>query len=180
MKINLPHDNKKKLRGFAMTEPVELKKYANRRLYDTEKSAYVTLSELADLVRSGRQVLVRDAQTKEDVTAFILTQVILEEAKNKNALLPAPLLHLIIQFGDNQLVEFFQTYLLQIVQAYLAQRAAFDEQFKRWIGSGMDLSEMARRHWSDMGGMKTILDLNPFLKSSPPAQEDKGPAEDKK
>jgi polyhydroxyalkanoate synthesis repressor PhaR len=163
-----------------MTEPVVFKKYANRRLYDTEKSAYVTLSELGDIIRSGRRVVVRDAQTKEDVTAFILTQIILEEAKNKNALLPAPLLHLIIQFGDNQLGEFFRTYLQQIVQAYLSQRAAFEEQFKRWIGSGMDLSEMARSHWSDMGGMKTILDLNPFLKSSPPAQEDKGSAEDKK
>jgi len=163
-----------------MTDPVELKKYANRRLYDTEKSAYVTLSELADIVRSGRRVIVRDAQTKEDVTAFILTQVILEQAKNKNALLPAPLLHLIIQFGDNQLVEFFQTYLLQIVQAYLSQKAAFEEQFRRWIGSGMDLSEMARRNWSEMGGLKTILDLNPFLKSSPPEQKDRGPTEDEK
>ena len=163
-----------------MTDPVELKKYANRRLYDTEKSAYVTLSELADIVRSGRRVIVRDAQTKEDVTAFILTQVILEEAKNKNALLPAPLLHLIIQFGDNQLVEFFQTYLLQIVQAYLSQKAAFEEQFRRWIGSGMDLSEMARRNWSEMGGLKTILDLNPFMKSSPSAQEDEAPPEEKK
>jgi polyhydroxyalkanoate synthesis repressor PhaR len=163
-----------------MTEPVVFKKYANRRLYDTEKSAYVTLSELGDIIRSGRQVVVRDAQTKEDVTAFILTQIILEEAKNKNALLPAPLLHLIIQFGDNQLGEFFRTYLQQIVQAYLSQRAAFEEQFKRWIGSGMDLSEMARRHWSAMGGLKTILDLNPFLRSSPPAQEDKDPDEDTK
>jgi polyhydroxyalkanoate synthesis repressor PhaR len=163
-----------------MTEPLVFKKYANRRLYDTEKSAYVTLSELGDIIRSGRRVEVRDAQTKEDVTAFILTQIILEEAKNKNALLPAPLLHLIIQFGDNQLGEFFRTYLQQIVQAYLSQRVAFEEQFKRWIGSGMDLSEMARRHWSDMGGMKTILDLNPFMKSSPSAQEDEAPPEEKK
>ena len=164
-----------------MTEPVVFKKYANRRLYDTEKSAYVTLSELGDIIRSGRRVEVRDAQTKEDVTAFILTQIILEEAKNKNALLPAPLLHLIIQFGDNQLGEFFRTYLQQIIQAYLSQRAAFEEQFKRWIGSGMDLSEMARRHWSDMGGMKTILDLNPFVKSSPAAAEtEKGSDKDKR
>jgi len=76
--------------------------------------------------------------------------------------------------------EFFRTYLQQIVQAYLSQRVAFEEQFKRWIGSGMDLSEMARRHWSDMGGMKTILDLNPFMKSSPSAQEDEAPPEEKK
>jgi len=66
-----------------MTEPLVFKKYANRRLYDTEKSAYVTLSELGDIIRSGRRVEVRDAQTKEDVTAFILTQIILEEAKTR-------------------------------------------------------------------------------------------------
>jgi polyhydroxyalkanoate synthesis repressor PhaR len=163
-----------------MADTVEFKKYANRRLYDTEKSAYVTLSELADIVRSGRRVVVRDAQTKEDVTAFILTQVILDEAKNRNALLPAPLLHLIIQFGDNQLVEFFQTYLLQIVQAYLSQKAAFEEQFSRWIGSGMDLSEMVRRNWYEMGGFKPIIDFNPFLKSSKPYPEDEGSGKDKK
>jgi polyhydroxyalkanoate synthesis repressor PhaR len=163
-----------------MADLVEIKKYANRRLYDTEKSMYVTLSELAGIVRSGRRVIVRDAQTKEDVTAFILTQILLEEAKNKNSLLPAPLLHLIIQFGDNQLGEFFQTYLKQIVQIYLSQRAAFEEQFKRWIGSGMDLSEMARRHWTELGGLKTVFELNPFLKSPiPPPQNDR-PSEDEK
>jgi polyhydroxyalkanoate synthesis repressor PhaR len=163
-----------------MTEPVVFKKYANRRLYDTEKSAYVTLAEIAGIIRSGRRIIVHDAQTKEDVTAFILTQIILEEAKNKNALLPAPLLHLIIQFGDNQLGEFFNSYLLQIIQAYLAQRAAFEEQFRRWIGSGMDLSEMARRHWSDMGGLKTIFELNPFMRTPTPTQEDKGSGKDQK
>lgn len=157
-----------------MAETIVFKKYPNRRLYDTQKSAYVTLTELADLVRSGRRIEVRDAQTKEDVTAFILTQVILEEAKNKNALLPVPLLHLIIQFGNNQLGDFFRTYLEQIIQTYLAQRAAFEEQFQRWIGSGMDFSEMARRNWTELGGLKALFEMNPFLRSQrPQAEEDK-------
>ena len=63
-----------------MPEKVILKKYANRRLYDTERSAYVTLNEVAELIKTGRQVEVIDAKTKEDVTAFILTQILLEEA----------------------------------------------------------------------------------------------------
>lgn len=163
-----------------MDEPIIFKKYANRRLYDTEKSAYVTLAELADIVRSGRRVEVRDAQTKEDVTAFILTQIILEEAKNNNVLLPVPLLHLIIQFGNNQLGEFFQTYLQQIIQAYLSQRAAFEEQFKRWIGSGMGFSEIAHRNWAEMGGLKALFDLNPFLRTkSRPPQDEEEPGKDK-
>lgn len=163
-----------------MDEPIVFKKYANRRLYDTEKSAYVTLAELADIVRSGRRVEVRDAQTKEDVTAFILTQIILEEAKNNNVLLPVPLLHLIIQFGNNQLGEFFKTYLQQIIQAYLSQRAVFEEQFKRWIGSGMGLSETAHRNWAEMGGLKALFDLNPFLRTqNRPSQDEEEPEKDK-
>jgi polyhydroxyalkanoate synthesis repressor PhaR len=150
-----------------MQKAVVLKKYANRRLYDTERSLYVTLPEVAEIIRQGRRVEVYDAQSKEDVTAFILTQVVLEEAKNKNALLPVPLLHLIIQFGDNLLGEFFETYLQQIIQAYLAQKAVFKEQFKQWIDSGINVSELAHRTWTEMDGLKTLIDLNPFFKSHP-------------
>jgi polyhydroxyalkanoate synthesis repressor PhaR len=152
---------------MAMQNPVVLKKYANRRLYDTERSLYVTLPEVAELIRQGRRVEVYDAQTREDVTAFILTQVVLDEAKNKNTLLPVPLLHLIIQFGDNMLGEFFETYLQQIIQAYLAQKAVFKEQFKQWIDSGMSLSDLANRTWTEMNGIKTLFDLNPFFNSNP-------------
>lgn len=159
-----------------MNETVVLKKYANRRLYDTEKSTYITLQEVAAIIRQGRHVKVLDAKTKEDVTAFILTQVVLEEAKNKNTLLPVPLLHLIIQFGDNMLGEFFENYLQQIIQAYLAQKAVFEEQFKQWIGNGMNLSDLARKSMGDLGGFKALFDLNPFLKMRyPDKQNENGP-----
>jgi len=107
-----------------MSKKVKLKKYANRRLYDMEKSAYVTLNQVADLIRQGRQVEVTDAKTNEDVTAFILTQIILEEAKNKNFLLPIPVLHLIVQYGDNILGEFFEKYLQQMITTYVAHKNA--------------------------------------------------------
>jgi polyhydroxyalkanoate synthesis repressor PhaR len=150
-----------------MHKVVVIKKYTNRRLYDTERSLYVTLPEVAQIIRQGRRVEVRDAQTKEDVTAFILTQVILDEAKNKNTLLPVPLLHLIIQFGDNMLGEFFETYLQQIIQAYIAHKTVFEEQFKQWIGSGMNLSELTHRTWAEMEGLKALFSLNPFFRSHP-------------
>lgn len=157
-----------------MQATVVLKKYSNRRLYDTERSLHVTLPEVAEIIRQGRQIRVLDAKTKEDVTAFILTQVVLEEARNRNALLPTPVLHLIIQFGDSLLGEFFENYLQQIIQTYLAHKAMFEEQFKQWIASGMNLSEVARRSMGDLSGFKTLFELNPFLASRSPDPPDEG------
>ncbi len=141
-----------------MTEKVVFKKYANRRLYNTEKSAYVTLNKVADIIRQGRQVMVLDAKTKEDVTGFILTQIILEEARKKNALLPVPLLHLVIQFGDNILVEFFEKYLQQIIQSYLSHKSAYDEQFNQWLKLGMNLSEMTQKTVTEISPLESFFD----------------------
>ena len=124
---------------------IVLKKYANRRLYDTENSSYVTLNEVAQLIKQGREILAQDAKTGEDVTAFILTQIILEEARKNNALLPVPLLHTIIRYGENVLGEFFQKHLEHTIQSYLAYKGQVDEQFKRWMQLGMDWSSIARK-----------------------------------
>ncbi|MFO7556354.1 MAG: polyhydroxyalkanoate synthesis regulator DNA-binding domain-containing protein [Desulfobacterales bacterium] len=141
-----------------MANKVKLKKYANRRLYDMEKSAYVTLNQVADLIRQGRRVEVTDAKNKEDVTAFILTQIILEEAKNKNFLLPIPVLHLIIQYGDNILEEFFEKYLQQMITTYVAHKNAMDEQFKKWLEMGLDYSKMAQKSMADFTPFKSFFD----------------------
>jgi polyhydroxyalkanoate synthesis repressor PhaR len=141
-----------------MPNKVKLKKYANRRLYDMEKSAYVTLSQVADLIRKGRQVEVIDAKTNDDVTAFILTQIILEEAKNKNFLLPIPVLHLIVQYGDNILGEFFEKYLQQMITTYVAHKNAVDEQFKKWLEMGLDYSDMAQKTMTGFTSFKSFFD----------------------
>ena len=141
-----------------MPNKVKLKKYANRRLYDMEKSAYVTLNQVADLIRQGRQVEVSDAKTNEDVTAFILTQIILEEAKNQNFLLPIPVLHLIIQYGDNILGEFFEKYLQQMITTYVAHKNAVDEQFKKWLEMGLDYSKMAQQTMAGFTPFKSLFD----------------------
>jgi len=136
-----------------MAEKIILKKYANRRLYDTDKSKYVTLNEVAERIRSGQQVEVVDAKTKADVTAFILTQIVLEEAKNKNVLLPVPFLYLIIQYGDTVLVDFFDNYLQQAINSYLVYKSSMDDQFKKWLDMGMGFSEATQ---------KSLMQVNPF------------------
>jgi polyhydroxyalkanoate synthesis regulator protein len=97
------------------------------------------------MIKGGRIVEVRDAKTKEDVTAFILTQIILEEARKKNVLLPVPFLHLIIQYGESLLVEFFEKYLDQTVRSYIDYRREADLQFAKWLELGTDFTEMAKR-----------------------------------
>jgi polyhydroxyalkanoate synthesis repressor PhaR len=123
-----------------------------------EKSAYVTLNQVADLIRQGRQVEIVDAKTKEDVTAFILTQIILEEAKNKKFLLPIPVLHLIIQYGDNILGDFFEKYLQQMITTYVAHKNAVDEPFKKWLEMGLDYSTMAHKTMTGFSPFKSFFD----------------------
>src|SRR5271167_5164861 len=83
--------------------PVVVKKYANRRLYNTESSSYITLDTLADMVRGGRDFVVYDAKTGEDITRSVLTQIIVEEeSKGGGSMLPIPFLRQLIGFyGDS-------------------------------------------------------------------------------
>ncbi len=141
-----------------MAEPVIFKKYANRRLYDTEHSKYVTLGEVAERIRGGQQVKIIDAKTKEDVTAFILTQIVLEQARLKNILLPTPLLHILIQYGDNVLADFFDKHLQQTIQSYLVYKASIDDQFQNWLDMGMDISRTARDNFSKLNPFQSIFD----------------------
>ncbi|MDM8525389.1 polyhydroxyalkanoate synthesis repressor PhaR [Desulfococcaceae bacterium HSG8] len=132
---------------------VTLKKYPNRRLYDTENSTYVTLRDVADMIRQGRQVEVIDVKTNEDVTAFILTQIIMEQAKQNNSILPVSLLHLIIRSGRGVLSDFFENYLEKAIESYLGYKTTMDEQFRICLELGLDFSNIAK---------KTMKDISPF------------------
>lgn len=141
-----------------MNEILLLKKYSNRRLYDTEKSAYVTLDHVMQAIRQGRRVAVADAKSGEDVTSFILTQIILEESRKKNSLLPVPLLHLIIEHGENILSEFFEKYLEQTIKNYLSYKAMADDQFRKWLHLGMDLSTLTKQSMATLPAFRPFLD----------------------
>jgi polyhydroxyalkanoate synthesis repressor PhaR len=100
---------------------VTIKKYGNRRLYDTETSRYVTLDELAERVRTGTNVRVEDAKTHEDLTQSTLAQIILE-SRGASSLLPVPLLVQLIRLGDDALADFFGRYVSAALEMYLQAR----------------------------------------------------------
>ncbi|WP_373501975.1 polyhydroxyalkanoate synthesis regulator DNA-binding domain-containing protein [Desulfococcus sp.] len=131
-------------------EKIILKKYPNRRLYDTRNSTYVTLEDVAGLIRSGYQVEVIDLKTDQNVTAFILTQILMEQTKRNNKLLPESLLHLIIRSGENILSDYFETYLERNIQSYLTYKKNMEEQFKLCLELGIDLSGIAERTMKQM------------------------------
>jgi polyhydroxyalkanoate synthesis repressor PhaR len=98
-----------------------VKKYGNRRLYDTESSRYVTLEELAEKIRAGADARVVDAKTHADLTQATLTQIILE-SRGAGRLLPVPLLTQLIRLGDDALGEFFGRYVQWALEIYLQTR----------------------------------------------------------
>ena len=98
-----------------------VKKYGNRRLYDTEQSRYLRLDELAERIRAGADVRVVDAKTDADLTAPTLAQIIFED-RNAARLLPVPVLLQLIRLGDDALGEFLGRYVSWALELYLQAR----------------------------------------------------------
>ena len=93
------------------TGKVTIKKYANRRLYDTESSAYITLDRLAQMVREGREFEVVDAKSGEDITRQVLTQIIVDEEARGSTMLPINFLKQLIGLYGNSMQTFVPSYL---------------------------------------------------------------------
>jgi polyhydroxyalkanoate synthesis repressor PhaR len=99
-------------------KPTVIKKYGNRRLYDTETSQYITQEELSAKVKAGSDVRVVDAKTNEDLTQVTLTQIILE-SRGAAHLLPIPLLLQLVRMDDHALAEFFGRYVSWALEIYM-------------------------------------------------------------
>lgn len=138
---------------------ITIKKYSNRRLYDTESSKYITITQVSDMIKAMKDVKVVDANTDEDVTAYILTQIVLEEAKSKKALMPVPLLNMLIRYGDNILDEFFDKHLHKTIEHYINQKSAFDEQFRKMLEFSTELSGVAQKTMTEMSPFKTFMNM---------------------
>lgn len=102
-------------------ERMLIKKYGNRRLYDTEASRYITLEELSARIRDGDDVEVVDAKTGQDLTQGTLAQIILE-SRGAAKLLPVPLLKQLVRMGDDALAEFFGRYMAWSLEIYVHMR----------------------------------------------------------
>jgi polyhydroxyalkanoate synthesis repressor PhaR len=128
----------------AKDEPVVIKKYANRRLYNTGTSTYVTLEDLAEMVKKGEEFTVQDAKTGDDITHPVLTQIIFElENKDGQNMLPIPFLRQLIAFYGDQMQMIVPSFLEQSMQAFSKEQERFREQMKGAIGkSPIDVMKM--------------------------------------
>ena len=115
----------------AKDDPVIIKKYANRRLYNTGTSTYVTLEDLADMVKKGEEFTVQDAKTGDDITHPVLTQIIFElENKDGQNMLPIPFLRQLIAFYGDQMQMIVPSFLEQSMIAFSKEQERFREQMK--------------------------------------------------
>jgi polyhydroxyalkanoate synthesis repressor PhaR len=121
---------------------VTIKKYANRRLYDTESSAYITLDRLAQMVREGREFEVVDAKSGEDITRQVLTQIIVdEEARGGMTMLPINFLKQLIGLYGNSMQNFVPQYLEAAMDAFQHNQSAAKDAF-----GGNMFADLAKRN----------------------------------
>ncbi len=112
--------------------PTIIKKYPNRRLYNTSNSSYITMDELAQMIRKGEDVIVQDSKSNEDITRSVLTQIILDaESKEGGNLLPLDFLKQLIAFYGNQASQImFPNFIAAAMENYTQQQRTIEDQFK--------------------------------------------------
>ena len=149
------------------TDQVIIKRYGNRRLYNTETSSYVNYQDLIKLIRDGHDIQVIDSRTKADVTKSVLMQAILEEEKNQKNLLPLPFLFQLIRSQEEATQDFFKNYLASSFEAYLKTKEEFDKRFRGML----EMSSSAPQLWEKfIPGAEAMKD---FLGRSKKEEEEK-------
>ncbi len=153
--------------GAAAKPPVVVKKYANRRLYNTESSSYITLDSLAEMVRGGRDFVVYDAKTGEDITRSVLTQIIVEEEAKGRALLPTGFLRQLIGYYGDSMQNLVPKYLEDALTSFASQqdqmRKAVEQTMGTFFPFGME--EVGRQNMAMMERAMSLF--TPFV----PGQE---------
>ena len=179
--------------------PIIIKKYANRRLYNTQTSSYVTLEHLCDMVKEGVEFEVRDARTGEDITRQVLAQIIFEEENKGQHLLPIQFLRQLIRFYGDSLQAFVPSYLEMSMENFAKNQQEMREKFAAALGGKLgfkDFEQMTRQNvqlferavkmfspfGNPMTGWGNDKDIpNPFaaFTGSNPAAKNNGAAEPK-
>ncbi len=152
--------------GAAEGAATVIKKYANRRLYNTATSSYVTLDFLADMVKNGEDFVVYDAKSGDDITHSVLTQIIFEEESKGQNLLPIEFLRQLIKFYGDSLQSFLPAYLEMSMNSFSQNqedirermRSAFGgapgyKMFEDSVKKNMELYGQAMKMFSPVGGM---------------------------
>ena len=164
----------------AKPEPVIIKKYANRRLYNTESSSYVTLEYLCQMVKEGREFEVKDAKTGEDITRSVLTQIIFEEENKGQTLLPINFLRQLISFYGDGLQNVVPNYLESTMAAFAQNQVRLRQYFEDHFNPANAFSQpanfmapfqdMARQNM--MAFEKAARMFSPFPAAKEPAPDD--------
>lgn len=168
-------------------DPAIIKKYANRRLYDTETSAYITLEDLCDRVKEGHPFIVVDAKSGQDLTRQILTQIIFEQETKGFHVLPTDFLRSVIGFYGHNMQDILQPYLDASMKSFTSNQERMRGILGETVGKAIEgisplnqLEEVTRHNMALFE--KTMQMFNPFgsLFTAPPEKEKEKPEESKK
>lgn len=159
-----------------MTEPRIIKKYPNRRLYDTTVSTYITLEQIRQLVIDQVEIQIKDAKTNADITRSILLQVILEQEEGGEPIFTVEVLMRIIRFYGNSAQSMASNYLEQSLALFTEQQEMFQEQVKQSVvdkplSAMSELTEKNVKIWQDM--QNNFLTLSGFTADSNGKKGDK-------
>ncbi len=149
--------------------PVTIKKYANRRLYNTETSSYITLDTLSQMIRDGRDFRVVDAKSNEDITHNILTQIIMEEEGRGKAMLPAGFLRQLISLYGDSMQSMVPQYLEASMDAFQRNQSQF-RQMLEGAFTGGPFEELHKRNMAMFEAAAGILTPGAKKEEAEPAK----------
>jgi polyhydroxyalkanoate synthesis repressor PhaR len=155
------------------SDKVTIKKYANRRLYDTESSAYITLDRLAEMVREGREFEVVDAKTGEDITRQVLTQIIVDEEARGSTMLPVNFLKQLIGLYGNSMQGMVPQYLEAAMDAFQRNQSAMRDAF-----GGKVFADIAKRNMEMFEGASRAFTSSNTAGAKPKAKAAKHEPDD--
>jgi polyhydroxyalkanoate synthesis repressor PhaR len=154
----------------AQVKKLEIKKYPNRRYYDTTHSRHLTLDEIRSLIQQGYDITATDARTGDDITAQLLTQIILELDTAKLDSFPVPLLLRVIRMNDQLMKDFIEKYFNQALQSFLDYQRQLEEQVR--LAQGLPASFPSVSAWTE-AVLKPITSVfsRPAAAPAPPTPE---------
>ncbi|WP_424931740.1 polyhydroxyalkanoate synthesis repressor PhaR [Amaricoccus macauensis] len=161
--------------------PIIIKKYANRRLYNTAKSSYVTLDHLAQMVRDGQDFVVNDAKSGQDITRSVLAQIIFEEEAKGQTMLPANFLRQLIRLYGDTLQGFVPGYLEASMETFSRNQEKMRDQVQKAFEANPALANFETLARSNMEWFENALRMfAPFASGMSGKPEDGAPSDSRK